>query len=133
MTMSNFFTFSNGITVFNSTPHPLSFQSPEGDKVIIPSSVPTGPWVINAKAQETVVRDDLVKTVFVADSEGEERILTIESWAKENGIKKLRVIGSMIAAQAYPGRVFGMIPAPGFERVPPDQKLMRVDKFTTFE
>ena len=75
MTMSNFFTFSNGITVFNSTPHPLSFQSPEGDKVIIPSSVPTGektgPWVINAKAQETVVRDDLVKTVFVADSEGE--------------------------------------------------------------
>jgi hypothetical protein len=42
------------------------------------------------------------------------------------------VLGSIIAAQAFPGRVLALTPAPGFERVPPSEKKMRADKFTTF-
>lgn len=42
-------------------------------------------------------------------------------------------VGSIIAAQAYPGQVVAMTPAPGFERVPPAEKLMSCEKFTTFE
>ena len=42
------------------------------------------------------------------------------------------IIGSIIAAQAFPGRVLAMVPAPGFERVPPAEKRMRDDKFTVF-
>lgn len=42
------------------------------------------------------------------------------------------IIGSIIAAQAYPGKVCAMIPAPGHERVPPAEKRMRTDKFTIF-
>lgn len=42
------------------------------------------------------------------------------------------VVGSIIAAQAYPGDVCAMIPAEGFERVPPEQKKMRPDKFTIY-
>ena len=42
------------------------------------------------------------------------------------------IIGSIIAAQAFPGRVLAMVPAPGFERVPPAEKRMRADKFSIF-
>ena len=41
------------------------------------------------------------------------------------------IIGSMLAVQAYPNSVFGMVPVQGFERVPPDQKRMRTDKFSS--
>jgi hypothetical protein len=42
------------------------------------------------------------------------------------------IVGSIIAAQAFPGRVYATIPAPGFERVPPAEKRMRDDKFLVF-
>jgi len=43
------------------------------------------------------------------------------------------IVGSIISAQAFPGRVYGMVPVPGFERVPPERKLVRDDKFSIFE
>ena len=42
------------------------------------------------------------------------------------------VVGSIIAAQAYPGLVVAMVPAPGYERRPPAEKRMRPDKFTIY-
>lgn len=45
---------------------------------------------------------------------------------------RLIILGSIIAAQAYPEEVFGMVPVPGYERVTPDQKRMRCDKFTMY-
>ena len=42
------------------------------------------------------------------------------------------LVGSIIAAQAYPERVYGMVPVSGYERVPPDEKIVRSDKFTVF-
>ena len=33
--------FTNGVIVVNTTPHSLSFLSPEGEKIVVPTSVPS--------------------------------------------------------------------------------------------
>lgn len=124
--MSETYTFSNGVTIINVTPHPLTFL--DRDEAI---TVPTSGILINAKPIETIVRGGIptmVKTTFTASQEDEEKLSQIET--SYSGILP---IGSIIAAQAFPGRVFAMCPAPGFERVPPAEKRMSVEKFTTFE
>ena len=128
--MNNAYTFQNGTTVVNTTPHPITMQDVDGSLASIPSDTD---FLVNAKAVETEVDSDLVTTEFVGCEEGETRLVAIEAWAKENGVERLRIVGSMLAAQAYPGRVVGMCPVPGFERVAPDEKRMRCDKFTTFQ
>ena len=134
--MIDFFATIDGKTVVNTTPHPINFLNKDGETVIVPSSVAPGektsPWVVNAKAVEEQVGDDLVRTVFIGTPEGEAILDAIETWAREEGIENLRVIGSIIAAQAYPGRVLGMCPAPGFERVAPAEKRMTTQKFTVY-
>lgn len=56
-----------------------------------------------------------------------------KKWAEEtHPVVTLRIIGSIIAAKAFPGVVFGMTPAKGFERVAPAEKRMNPSKFTTF-
>jgi len=70
---------------------------------------------------------ELVRTKFEATPEAEEELARLE--AEHPGAV---IIGSIIAAQAFPGRVLAMVPATGFERVPPAEKRMRDDKFTTF-
>jgi len=42
------------------------------------------------------------------------------------------IIGSIVATQGYPGRVYGLTPYPGLERVPVEQKKMQAEKFTVF-
>ena len=132
----DFFAVIDGKCVVNTTPHALNFLSKEGAEVVVPTSVAPGertsPWVVNARAVEEQVGDDLVRTAFHGTPEGEAILDAIEAWADENGFENLRVIGSLIAAQAYPGRVLAMCPAPGFERVPPAEKRMTAEKFTTF-
>ena len=120
------FTFSNGVSIINTTPHELTFL--DGDVVV---TVPKNGILLNAKPVEAVVFDDgtvqEVKTVFTGDDFGKalvEKILAVSP--------TVRIIGSIIAAQAYPGEVFAMTPAPGFERVPPAEKRMSTSKFTTF-
>lgn len=131
-----FYAIIDGKCVVNTTPHQLNFLTKEGAEVVVPTSVADGertsPWVVNARAVEEQVGDDLVRTAFHGTPEGEAVLDAIEAWADENGFENLRVIGSLIAAQAYPGRVLAMCPAPGFERVPTPQKRMTAEKFTTF-
>ena len=116
----------DGVEVVNTTPHPLSFGV--GDEII---SVPTS-VLVNAKATETLARTkggvEYVKTVFEGTPEGEE---VIEEILQE--YPDAVIVGSIIAAQAYPGKVFGMTPLPGYERVAPAEKRMNPHKFTTFE
>lgn len=116
----------DGVVIVNTTPHPLSFGV--GDEVV---SVPTS-TLVNAKATETLARSEdgveFVKTVFEGTSEGEEVISKIHQ-----EFPKAVIVGSIIAAQAYPGKVFGMTPLPGYERVAPAEKRMNPHKFTTFE
>jgi hypothetical protein len=62
----------------------------------------------------------------------EEELRHLERSLLEHGLYKNVVVGSIIAAQAYPGLVVAMTPAPGYERKPPTEKRMRPDKFTVF-
>lgn len=120
--------FGNKVVV-NTTPHPITFALGDG-VAIVPNAKEA---LLNARAVEEVVSDDLVRTNFVGTDEGSDLITDIQNWAAEmHPGKTLRIIGSIIAAQAYPGAVVGMTPAPGFERVAPAEKRMSLEKFTTF-
>lgn len=129
--MIKFKKFSNGVVVCNTTPHPVTMQDVTGELVTVE---PSEDFVINAKVKEEQMSPLLVKTVFEATEDGEKRLRNIErcfsEFYRDGGV--LAVVGSIIAAQAYPGRVVAMTPVPGFERVSPAEKRMRCDKFTAF-
>lgn len=120
--------FGNGVYVLNTTPHPLTIQDVNGELVTVPTSV-----LINAKAEEKTVDDLFVTTIFVGTPEGTETIRDIEGTYKETRCTdRLIIVGSIIAAQAYKGKVVALCPVPGYERVAPSEKRMRCDKFTVF-
>ena len=124
----NFVAFSNNVVVVNTTPHPVTIQDIDGTTITVPTSV-----LINAKAVERKISDLFVKTEFTGTDEGKVNIANIKAdFAKQFHNGTLVIIGSIIAAQAYPGEVVAMTPVEGYERVAPEQKRMRCDKFTTF-
>ena len=124
----NFVTFGNNVAIINTTPHSVTIQDIDGTPITVPSSV-----ILNAKAEEKQVSDLFVKTVFVPTEEGKAIIADIKKAFKSQiGTGTLVIVGSMIAAQAYPEDVVAMTPVPGYERVKPADKRMRCDKFTTF-
>ena len=116
-------TLPNGVRVINTTPHSVRFGLSDGSTVEVE---PCG-ILVNATPREKVVRQiggtTLVKTEFDADPN---TMLALSEFDDN-----VLFIGSLIAAQAYP-YVVALVACEGFERVPPDQKRMRVDKFTTF-
>ncbi len=119
-------TLSNGVQLLNCTPHAITFKDGEAEVTVEPCGAK-----INARAEETEVERrgsaTLVKTSFVQTEQGLAELAEITSQAPD-----ALVVGSIISAQAYPGRVVGMTAAPGFERVPPTEKRMSCEKFTTF-
>ncbi|KLU62336.1 hypothetical protein CEB3_c13800 [Peptococcaceae bacterium CEB3] len=118
-------TFSNGLAVVNTTPHTITFL--DGETVV---QVPTSGILVNARPMEEIVSEGvptLVRTKFVGDEDGKQ---AIEAIRKE--LPNVLIVGSIIAAQAYPGQVLAMVPAPGFERVSPTEKRMSTVKFTVF-
>ena len=124
----NFVTFGNNVAIINTTPHSVTIQDTDGTPITVPSSV-----ILNAKVEEKQVSDLFVKTVFVPTEEGKEIISEIKhAFKSQIGTGTLVIVGSMIAAQAYPEDVVAMTPVPGYERVKPEEKRMRCDKFTTF-
>lgn len=128
MSNYNFVTFGNNVAIINTTPHSVTIQDTDGTPITVPNSV-----ILNAKAEEKQVSDLFVKTVFVPTEEGKEIISEIKKTFKSQiGTGTLVIVGSMIAAQAYPEDVVAMTPVPGYERVKPADKRMRCDKFTTF-
>ena len=118
-------TLPNGVVVFNATPHIIRFWAPGWEE---PVEIGTDE-VINAYPHERIVdeRDGIifVRTDFIGDSHG--RLIAEDAFLKGATI----VVGSIIAAQCYQG-VVAMIPCEGYERVPPAEKRMRPDRFTTF-
>ena len=124
----NFVTFGNNVAIINTTPHSVTIQDTDGTPITVPNSV-----ILNAKAEEKQVSDLFVKTVFVGTEEGKAIISEIKKAFKSQiGTGTLVIVGSMIAAQAYPEDVVAMTAVPGYERVNPAEKRMRCDKFTTF-
>lgn len=128
------YTLPNGLKVFNATPHSIRFWM-EGwadpvevpvDTVIdaTPTEIPVGSF--NTGYAHTDGDVWLVRVGFSGNDTG----LQIIEEAKAAGAHV--IVGSIIAAQAYPGDVVAMVPAPGYGRVPPDQRRMSPLKFTTF-
>ena len=127
-------TLPNDLIVFNATPHPIRFWCAEWpepievptDSVIDakPVEVPTG--VICQSDDYRIENVSVVRTMFKPMPNADEIIKS--AFAAGAHV----IVGSIIAAQAYPGQVMAMTPSPGYERVPPDQKRMNPFKFTTF-
>ncbi len=137
----------NGVVVFNATPHVIRFWCEdwpepvevESDEVVSASIeeevVEKMPCPVcgrvgsheydcyNAMAAAGDIRK--VRTVFEPTNEG-------KAIVKRAAERADVIVGSIIAAQAYPGEVVAMTPAPGYERVPPAEKRMNPDKFTVF-
>ena len=114
--------------IINTTPHVIRLQNSAGEVYEVePCGVLVNAHPVEEPAGKHPSGAELVRTRFVADPASEEALAKLE---QEN--PGAIIIGSIIAAQAFPGRVFAMVPAPGFERVPPAEKRMRDDKFTTF-
>lgn len=119
---------SGFVKIINATPHAINFRDEDGTEFEIP---PCG-FTINALAQNEdagkhAAGVDLVRVRFTADQQAE---ACLEELEREN--PGAVIVGSMIAAQAFPGRVVAMIAATGYERRPPSEKRMRPDRFTTF-
>lgn len=117
-----------GKIIVNVTPHPITFGTDDRGTV----SVPCSGIVVNARATEKQVADDLVTTTFEKSKEEIKKIAAIKKWYGKmfaDSSKPLRIVGSIIAMNAYPGVICGMVPLKGFERVPPDQKRMDPHKF----
>ena len=113
--------------IVNTTPHILRFFGSDGSIFVVePCGV-----VISARPVETPagVRHGaiLVRTQFVADEKNQAALSRLEAENPDG-----HIVGSIIAAQAFPGRVLALTPAPGFERVPVAEKLMSATKFTTY-
>lgn len=116
----------NGIMVFNGTPHPLTFWKPGWEDVVtveVDKVISTQPVELVVKVEGEIT---FVKTVF----EQIDKAVDIIASAQANGAQL--IVGSIIAAQVYPGLVVSMVPAPGYERVPADSKRMLPDKFNIF-
>lgn len=128
----NFVEFENGVVAINTTPHEIAIQDMNGNVLMVPTSV-----LINAAPVEVPYDDSglFVTTEFRPTESGQDIIDSIKkeySSLYPNDSNRLVIISSIIAAQAYPGQVSGMVPVPGYERVAPDQKRMRCDKFTMY-
>jgi hypothetical protein len=111
----------------NTTPHPINLEVNDEVVVIPPSGVLLNATAIEVPSRLHASGAQLVGVRFESSFESEQVLDKLES-ENPNAV----IIGSIIAAQAFPGRVFATIPCLGYERVPPDQKRMRSDKFTTF-
>src|SRR5262245_9332539 len=119
-------TLSNGITIVNVTPHDLTFVTVDGGV----EAAPRSGAVLSAAATETLTVENGVEFVtptFMPSPDGEGLLAQISQECPG-----VLVVGSLIAAQAYPRRVVAMVAAPGFERVPPAEKRMRPDRFTRY-
>ena len=112
----------DGVKLCNTTPHPATF----GDESGVYGSVPTSGLVVSATSQATPAGEfggaSLQRTSFMGNSESEAILKAL----KAEGII---AFGSIIAMNAYPGLVYGLVPVKGFERVPPAEKRMQVKLF----
>lgn len=121
-------TLPNGLTICNATPHVIRFWNKDWDEPVEVES----DGIVSANITEEIVNDKnypnivLTKIKFDTNHEGDHFIE--EAWEMGADV----IVGSIIAAQAYPKQILAMTPAPGYERVPPNEKRMNPDKFTIF-
>lgn len=126
--MEIMYTRRGSIKYVNTTPHTLNFLDRDAG---IEFEVPPCGMLINARPVEVEAGErsgvKFVRTSFEADDASLAALDTIEAL-----VPGAIVIGPIIAAQAYPGRVVAMTPAPGHERVAPAEKRMNPYKFAIY-
>ncbi len=114
--------------IINTTPHPCTFQGVSGEVYTVePCGVVISARPVELQAGRHISGAELVSIMF---EQTEEAISKLSKLENEN--PDAVIVGSIIAAQAFPGRVFALVPVPGYERVPPAEKRMCDWKFTTF-
>lgn len=119
----------SGLKVWNATPHPLFFLCEGGEVVAIESH-----GIINAVPVTKEVKNAGIYTLntvrFVASSESLNLLVLFQEEEPD-----ALVVGSIIAAQAYPGEVVAPIPVQRgrLEKALQDKRLMRSDRFTVFQ
>lgn len=124
------------VSYINVTPHPITLTGTEETRLLT-DTVPERPIETLVVPPSGLVVDAL-PVEQKAGCRGAVRLVTTGWAAEPEALEVLQllkghiVLGSLIAAQAYPGLVLALVPAPGFERVPPAEKRMRADKFTVF-
>lgn len=117
----------NKFTIINVTAHPITFYDEVDDTLF--TVEPCG-FVASATVSEIPVASlddgiEIVKPGFGSDLDTLRELLRMQ---KPYTI----IVGSLIAAQAYPGVVYGMVPTIGFERVPEGMKRMNPRKFNCY-
>jgi len=116
------------LKIINVTKHSLNFRAEDGAEFeIAPSGVVIDSTAHDEPAGVHPSGAELVRVRFIANAASAEALDQLE---REN--PGAIIVGSMFAAQGFPGRVVAMIATPGYERRPPAEKRMRPDKFTTF-
>jgi hypothetical protein len=117
----------DGVQIINCTPHEIRFLSANGDIVTVEKSG----FTLAAKPIEHIVEErdgtTFVTTVFARSSEGERQLQELEAMPGD-----IRIVGSIISAQAYRGRVVSLVPVPGTERSAPQDKIYVPTKFNVF-
>mgnify|MGYP000844501623 FL=1 len=130
--MTKFMEFKNGIVIANTTPHNIVMQDTDGKLVTVENNPDK---LINASTTQVYWGGIYTEPSFDPTTEGLYIIAEIKKdFAEQYGTtgKTLVIIGSIIAAQAYPEEVAAMLPVPGYERVAPNEKRMRCDQFTMY-
>lgn len=116
----------NGLLVFNATPHVIRFWHESW-----PEAVEVEPdELIDAGVIETLVRSERGIDLVHVDYSPIDASRQVIARARAAGVDV--IIGSIIAAQAYPGEVVAMTQAPGFERAQTSEKRMNPFKFVVF-
>lgn len=121
-----------GVTYINTTPHSITFRTEDGEEFTVE---PCGE-LINASVVEEIVEEQggitLVRTKFLKNDASQAFIQRILASRAHPADPVPVILGSIIAAQAYPGWVVAMIATKGYDRLPPAEKRMNPFKFTIF-
>lgn len=97
-------TLSNGVCIYNATPHEITFEMDDGSIERVPTDI-----VIHCKPHKQVKEvNELYKITsirFAPDSRGQQLI----DWVKRE-YPGVVIVGSIIAAQGYPEEVVMCVP-----------------------
>ena len=119
----------NDTVIFNATPHPLNFWDSETAKV----TVARPDTVINTRPVESIEGCwngiDFVNVTYNPEEKG---LKLIDSIRLE--YPDIIIVGSVLAAMAYPGEIVASIPIKGKDRLRSKTSSRRVcqDRFTIF-
>lgn len=116
-----------GIKIINTTICPINFLTENGAVHTVP---PSGAVLEATKVQvpgNIRFKVQIIKTKFEPDAVSLNLLAQIEEEYPD-----ALILGSQLAAQMFPGRVFAPIPYPGFENIPAAERKMSLERFMSF-